>query len=169
MKIFLILCLLLTPFLGEGQNDNERYATDVATPENIVTAVLASISGDKGVERDWVRFRNLFLPTAQLNVVFHRNDSSWVKINTIPEFIAKAGTWYMDNGFHEYAYKNKVDVFGNIAHVFQSYGASIANEGEIERGINSFQLVYDQGRWWIVNLIWDSETETVKIPERYLN
>lgn len=169
MKIFLILSLLFTPILVLGQNCHERYAADVETPENIVTAVLESISGDKGEERDWARFRNLFLPTAQLNAVFHRNDSSWVKINTISEFIDKAGTWYIDNGFHEYAYKNKVDVFGNIAHVFQSYGASIANEGEIERGINSFQLVYDKGRWWIVNLIWDSETETVKIPDQYLS
>jgi len=168
MKIFFMVSLLFAPIFLLGQNCHERYTKDVESPEKIVQAVLESISGDKGVERDWDRFRNLFLPSAQLNAVFHRNDSSWVKINTISEFIDKAGTWYIDNGFHEYAIKNQVDAFGNMAHVFQSYGAKIAGGGEIERGINSFQLVYDDGRWWIVNLIWDRETETVKIPEKYL-
>ena len=168
MKAYFVISLIFIPSLIMAQKGNKQYLKDVESPESIVNAILESISGDKGVKRDWDRFRYLFLPTAQLNAVFHKNDSSFVKVNTIDEFIDKAGTWYFDNGFHEYAYKNQVDTFGNIAHVFQSYGAKLSDGIEIERGINSFQLVYENNRWWIVNLIWDSETETVKIPEKYL-
>jgi len=168
MRTFFIICLVFIPGLMLGQNCNKKYDKDVESKENIVNAILESISGDKGVKRDWDRFRNLFLPTAQLNAVFHRKDSSFVRISTVREFIDKAGTWYVDNGFHEYALKNKIDSFGNIAHVFQSYGAKLADGKEIERGINSFQLVYNNSRWWIVNLIWEGETETVKLPRKYL-
>lgn len=168
MRPILLLCFVLNALFASAQPTHDRYASDVASIENIVSAVLASISGDTGIERDWNRFRNLFLPSAQLNAVFHRKDSTWVKVNTLDEFISKAGTWYVDNGFHEYAIKNQIDSFGNIAHVFQSYGAKTETAGEMERGINSFQLVFDQGRWWIVNLIWDSETDQAKIPEKYL-
>ncbi len=142
------------------------YKQDVSSVENISEAMLTSISGEKGQKRDWQRFKNLFLPTAQLNAVFHRQDSSWVKVNSVEEFIEKAGTWYEDNGFREYLLKNKMDQFGNIAHVFQSYGAEFS--GGKETGINSIQLVYDKGRWWIVNVLWDSETVEDKIPKEYL-
>jgi len=151
-----------------AQEKQMLYAKDVQSIESTVSAVLETISGEKGEKRDWVRFRHLFVPTAQLNAVFHRADSSYLRVNTLDVFIEKAGTWYEDNGFYEYAYKNKIDRFGNIAHVFQSYGAKLEGGEEMERGINSFQLVYDQGRWWVVNLIWDSETEQNQIPNEYL-
>lgn len=136
--------------------------------ENIVGAVLESISGEKDIARDWDRFRNLFLPTAQINAVFYKSDSAWMKTHTVDEFVQMAGTWYEDNGFEEYLYKNEIDTFRNIANVFQSYGAKLQGGPEIERGINSFQLVYLQDRWWIVNLIWDSENEQYRIPATYL-
>jgi hypothetical protein len=143
-----------------------KYDKDVSSIENIAEAMLHAISGEKGQKRDWKRFENLFLPTAQLNAAFHNGDSSWVKVNTLKEFIDKAGTWYEDNGFKEYSFKNKIDSFGNIAHVFQSYGAEFS--GGKEKGINSLQFVYDKDRWWIVNVLWDSETVKDKIPKEYL-
>jgi len=168
MKAFQLIFFfaLLSPCMAQSTID--KYSSDTKSVESAVTAALACISGDKGAARDWERFRNLFLPTAQLNAVFHKNDSTWVSVNSLDDFIVKAGTWYVDNGFHEYAIKNQIDIFGNIAHVFQSYGAKTEDDGEIGRGINSYQLAFDKGRWWIVNLIWDSETEEIKIPEKYL-
>ncbi|MGD1839987.1 MAG: hypothetical protein ACFB0B_03700 [Thermonemataceae bacterium] len=167
-----VLLALFTTVIGysdlKSQQKEQQYANDVTSVENIVTAVLASISGEKGVERDWTRFRNLFLPTAQLNAVSYKNNSTSVKVYTVNEFIEAAGTWYEDNGFKEYAYKNQIDTFGNIANVFQSYGIKLADGIEVRRGINSFQLVYMQNRWWITNLIWDNETEKNKIPKQYL-
>lgn len=167
MKIFIITALTLlavTPLFAQRQTDD----MDVLSIEGITIAALESISGDKGEKRNWQRFRKLFWPTAQLNAIFHKGDSTWLKVNTIEEFILLAGTWYEDNGFKEYKFKNKIDTFGDLAHVFQSYGASLADGKEIERGINSFQLAFVDNRWWIVNLIWDSETGKHKLPKGFL-
>lgn len=37
------------------------------------------------------------------------------------------------------------------------------------RGINSFQLIHYQGRWWVTNLVFDEETPANPIPPEYLN
>lgn len=153
----------------KAQNTDKGYMDDVNSVENLVTAVLETISGDKGVARDWERFQNLFLPTAKLNAVYYKNDSARVNTYTVDEFIAASGTWYADNGFQEYAYKNQIDTFSNIANVFQSYGAKLADGVEVSRGINSYQLVYTQNRWWIVSLIWNDETDDNKVPNKYLD
>lgn len=69
-----------------GQNTS-KFAGDISSIENITTALLQTISGDSTAKRDWVRLRNLFWPTAQLNAIFHKGDSAWIKINTIDEFV----------------------------------------------------------------------------------
>lgn len=166
-KWFLILIIALV-WSASFSQDIVQTDNEVSSPENITDAALESISGEKGKKRDWRRFRNLFWPTAQLNAVFHKGDSAWLKIHTLDEFIERAGTWYEDNGFREIRLKNEVDQFGNIAHVFQSYSASVYDGKEVQRGINSYQLTFVNDRWWIINLIWDSETNKSKIPEKYL-
>jgi hypothetical protein len=167
VKILIISTLaILTVARLSGQNPTADK--DVLSIESITTATLKYISGGKGEKRDWKRFRNLFLPTAQLNAIFHKGDSTWLKVNTIDEFVLLAGTWYEDNGFKEYKFKNRIEKFGNLAHVFQSYGASLTDGIEIERGVNSFQLAFVDNRWWIVNLIWDSETDKHKLPKGFL-
>jgi hypothetical protein len=164
-SITMLAFLIGTTSYGQ---ETKHYNMDVVSIESITEALLESISGDKGEKRDWMRFRNLFWPTAQLNAIFHKADSSWLKINTLDEFILLAGTWYEDNGFKEYKFKTKIDQFGNIAQVFQSYGAALAGGKEIERGMNSYQLAFINNRWWIVNLIWDSENERNKLPMEHL-
>ena len=36
------------------------------------------------------------------------------------------------------------------------------------RGINSFQLMNDGTRWWVVSIMWDSERPDNPIPDRYI-
>lgn len=167
MRTILII-LLVGVGLDLFCQDKKKYAEDVSSISNISEAILNSISGPKGEKRDWTRFRNLFLPTAQLTAVFHNQDSSWIQINSLDKFIQLAGSWYEENGFREYSFKTKVEKFGNIAHVFQSYGVSLDDGKEIERGMNSFQLAFHQNRWWIVNVIWDSETKQHPLSKDYL-
>ena len=42
------------------------------------------------------------------------------------------------------------------------------SKNEEARGINSYQLVYFEKRWWIANLLWTLETDKAKIPKKYL-
>ncbi|MCI0444796.1 hypothetical protein L0152_16510 [bacterium] len=36
------------------------------------------------------------------------------------------------------------------------------------RGINSFQLLFDGNRWWVINVMWQHESEEFPIPSRHL-
>ena len=36
------------------------------------------------------------------------------------------------------------------------------------RGINSIQLMYDNKRWYVINIFWMQESEKTKIPNKYL-
>lgn len=42
------------------------------------------------------------------------------------------------------------------------------SEQSLGRGVNSFQLVYGDGRWWIASVAWDEENGAGPLPARYL-
>lgn len=75
----------------------------------------------------------------------------------------------MKEAFYEKELHRVTDQFAGIAHVFSTYESRKSKNGEIiERGINSIQLVYDKGRWWVANLMWSGETEDSPLPPVYL-
>jgi hypothetical protein len=64
------------------------------------------------------------------------------------------------NAFYEVETERRIDVFGNIAHVWSAYEArSSPDDAPPERrGINSIQLFNDPDRGWrIIHMIWDNE------------
>jgi len=62
------------------------------------------------------------------------------------------------------------EIYGNIAHVFSTYEAFKTRDDKkpFMRGINSFQLLNDGKRWWVVNIFWQAETPDNPIPKKYL-
>ncbi|WP_018476386.1 hypothetical protein [Pontibacter roseus] len=144
-------------------------AEDVATIEAITAAGLKIISGPKGQKRDMEQFKALFLPDAQMGGVFHRGDSSFVRITTVAQFAERNGPFYEQNGFYESQLGLRIERFGNLATAFQTYDTRYTPQGKVEaRGVNTYQLVYDKGRWWIASLLFTPETPQQPIPEKYL-
>jgi hypothetical protein len=45
---------------------------------------------------------------------------------------------------------------------------TLDDEKPFARGINSFQLLKDGDRYWVVNIFWDAESPTKPIPAKYL-
>jgi hypothetical protein len=84
-----------------------------------------------------------------------------------PEDYARDTTaFFAENDFHEIETGRRIDLFGNIAHVWSVYEARRAlDDAEPERrGINSIQLFRDADRGWrIVAMIWDNEREGVVV------
>ena len=69
--------------------------------------------------------------------------------------------------FYEIETARRIDLFGNIAHVWSAYEArSALDDAEPERrGINSIQLFRDPELGWrIMAMIWDNEREGVTLP-----
>ncbi|MDQ4123567.1 MAG: brain acid soluble protein 1 [Acidobacteriota bacterium] len=145
---------------------------DVSTIDNIVKALYEVISGDPGVKRDWNRFRSLFYPNAKMVPTFkNRNTGKIVGLYLTPEeYIERSGPLLEKDGFHETGIAQRVEQFGNIAHVFTSYQSKrkLTDEKPFMRGINSIQLINDGTRWWVLNIAWSQETPDSPIPEKYL-
>jgi hypothetical protein len=144
---------------------------DVQTPEAVVTAYYASVSGPSGAPRQWDRFRSLFAPEARLA----RSGAGDVGVGPItltPEQFVQANRRYFERGgYFERQVSARVETYGRIAHVFSTYESrrKAEDEAPYSRGINSFQLMLSGGRWWIVSVMWDYErAEGPPIPARYL-
>ena len=70
------------------------------------------------------------------------------------------------NDFFEIEIGRRIDVMGNIAHVWSAYEArsSLGDTVPERRGVNSIQLFKDPDLGWrIMAMIWDNEREGVAI------
>lgn len=79
------------------------------------------------------------------------------------DYAADTAPYFAANPFYEAEIARRIDLFGNIAHVWSSYEARRSpDDPEPERrGINSIQLFCDaDGRWKIVSMIWDNARAT---------
>jgi len=144
---------------------------DVASMDAIVAALYDVISGDKGVERDWNRFRSLFYPGGRM-IPTNRNAKTGkveARVASPDRYIEASEAFLEGEGFHEQEIARRVDSFGNIAHVFSAYEArhSLKDEKPFLRGINSIQLFNDGKRWWVMSVAWSPETAEHPLPKQY--
>lgn len=144
---------------------------DVGSVDAIVAATYDVISGQKGKERDWNRFRSLFVPDGRLLPTVALPDGhADVRALTVDQYVERVSSAFQANGFFERGIAQRVESFGNVVHVFTTYESRHSPEDAkpFARGINSFQLLKDADRYWIVNICWDSERPDNPIPAKYL-
>lgn len=143
-------------------------AAEGDSTETIVRAVYDVISGEAGT-RDWARFRSLFAEGARLISMRVTAEGATPRVMTVDDYARQAGASFEKNAFYEREVSRRVEMFGNIAHVFSTYESRRApGEKPFARGINSFQLVKDGKAWKVMTILWDAEREGNPIPEKYL-
>ena len=165
----LIGLAIATTFAQDSKPEAKNYDADLATIDSVMETLYGVISGPAG-ERDWDRFRNLFIEDAGMgNTRMRRDGTSMISNFDAETYITRSGAYFLKNGFYESELSRRVEVFGPIAHVFSTYESRHKpDEASFDRGINSIQLVEKDGLWRIVSLFWTSETEDNPIPEKYL-
>jgi hypothetical protein len=89
---------------------------------------------------------------------------------TVDGYIERSNGRMTSDGFFERSVHNEMEQFGNIVQVWSTYESrhDPADASPFARGINSFQLLKDGDRYWVVNIFWDSESPTKPIPAKYL-
>lgn len=81
----------------------------------------------------------------------------------------QVGSYFLENPFFEVEVSHTSERFGNLVHRFSTYESYRALGLEpFSRGINSIQLLQMDNRWWIVTIFWQSESESLPLPEKYL-
>jgi hypothetical protein len=125
-----------------------------------IDEMYAMISGPAG-PRDWSRQANCFLPEAkQVRTWVDEQGRPQKLVMSLDEYSANTTPFFAENDFYEVETSRRIDVFGNIAHVWSGYEARRSpGDSEVERrGINSIQLFRDPDRGWrIIHMIWDNE------------
>ena len=144
---------------------------DVASEDAIIAALYESISGPACQRRDWDRYRGLFAPGGRAIPKTTNGDETFgIHAMTPDEYIASVTGSMEGFGFFEKEVSHVGESFNGVVHRFSTYesrrGANDATP--FARGINSFQLLNDGKRWWVVNVYWAGERPDAPIPETYL-
>lgn len=140
-----------------------RYNERMKTLDEIITAMYETVTYEEGGYPDWEREAQIFAPGARL-----------VRINDSGVYAFDLETYRTDfermiaqgelPSFWEGEIWRESRVFGDMAHVLSAYETRRTPEGDvINRGVNSIQLFYRDGRWWISAMIWRREGKDVRI------
>ena len=144
---------------------------DVASIDAIIAALYEVISGPAGQNRDWNRFRSLFTAGARLIVAApSREGRVPSRSMSVEDYATGADAMLKRDGFWEREIANRVERYGNVAHVFSTYESrrTSPDSAPFSRGINSIQLITNGERWWVVTILWDFERPGNPIPPQYL-
>jgi len=145
---------------------------DVKSMDAIIAAVYDSISGPAGQKRDWDRFQSLFIPGARLIPTFKRPPDAptfSTRVLSPEEFATGSQRAVQTQGFFEKEIARHTEQWGNIAQAFSTYESRRApGDQPFVRGINSFQLLNDGQRWWIVTIFWQGESKDVPLTPEML-
>ena len=178
--------LLLTVCAGQLQSSTSRQTAaeaqpiteptanpaDVASLDAILRATYDTISGPAGRQRDWNRFRSLFVSGARLAAVVPNHQGAFRTVVLSPEdYIRRDDPYFQKHGFFEREIARRTQRFAGMAQVFSTYESRHAADdpNPFERGINSFQLMNDGTRWWIVSIFWEGESPESLIPQEFLH
>ena len=136
--------------------------TDQEAIGAVIDEMYAMISGPAG-PRDWSRQANCFLPEArQVRTFVDDQGRPGMLSMSLREYEANVTPFFMTNPFYEVETSRRIDLFGNIAHVWSAYeGRTSPDDADVERrGINSIQLFrHRELGWRIIHMIWDNERQ----------
>ncbi len=144
---------------------------DVASIDAIIAAVYDVISGPAGQARDWDRWHSLFVPGARLIPIGGpQGQPPRANVITPAEYAERSGPMLERNGFFETEIGRTTEQYGPLVHLFSAYESrrSLDDPEPFARGINSFQLLNDGTRWWVVTVYWQGERPDLPIPEKYI-
>ncbi len=134
-----------------------------------VDRLYRSVCFRKGERPDTGALRDLFMAGGRLI----NCDEDPPEVMTVEAFIAEmekqiAGGTVGE--FHEKEITHRTDLFGRVAQRFSTYEARFdwSAEEPFAVGINSIQLIETDGAWKVASLVWNNETDVLKIPAVYL-
>ncbi len=161
------VCFLLWSLMSYCQEKTYPIAEDVVSLSAIIDAAYDAISGSAGTARPVDRIASLYMPNGIISKNTITDGQYDREVMTIDEFQQRFPVT-RENSFYEKEINREVRIFGTIATVWSTYEIRYSKNGPVEhRGINSIQLHYKDGRWWIISWSWDAENEHNPIPASF--
>jgi hypothetical protein len=149
-----------------GQTNEEKYAEDVKSVDAIINAYYDVVSGSSSepweFERDnYIHSKNAVITRLDENgkAESHTLEAEYIPIGLSPK-----------EDFYEKELKRKVSKYGNIAQVWSAFEIRTDPKTESNvRGLNSVQLHYENGRWFIDSWTCEMESEKNNLVTEFLN
>jgi hypothetical protein len=132
--------------------------SDVSTLDGILHALYEVLSGPVAQPRDWERYRSLFIDDARMIVVVAvAGEQPRVRQLSVEDYIQRVEPIFAVEAFWERETSRQPETVGRIAHVLSRYESLRDPNGPpFEHGANSMQLFYDDSRWWVVSVMWNT-------------
>ena len=167
MKVFTAITIFIFIFSRTG------YAQDdLSTPDGLMKSFYSCLDVRKGQHIDSARFMNLFWPGAQLDgIVPSRKDSTkLVNFRITPqEYLKVMKGFTATHYFKEWETGRESISFGHMMCIYSGYELiDLGPKGDTVRlrGVNVFNIFYDQNRWWITYCTYEEENGSVVVSER---
>jgi hypothetical protein len=178
------ICLMTALAAGDGRQGAPQPAGDppaaAGSPdplangldsiEAVISAFYSAGAGEGGRPRDWEAFKGLFLPEARVIVARAAGRGNPEAFLTVTEHIEQNARVFERGGYFDREIAQRAERFGNVAHVWSTFETRRIGDGTgagLMRGINSFQLLRRQERWWIASVLWELERKDNPIPPEY--
>lgn len=163
-KLVLLLTIAL-PIGAFAQNQTHQYADDVQSIDAIISAYYDVISGSS--TDPWQYDRDAFLHATDAIITRVLEDGSTDTHTLAEEYIPYLIAPKQD--FYEVEVGREVFQYGQMAQVWSAFELRTdPNTSSEIRGVNSIQLHFDQGRWWITSWLTQNESEEHPIPDHLL-
>jgi len=132
--------------------------SDVSSLDGILHALYEVLSGPAGQPRDWERYHSLFMDSARLIVVVAvAGEKPHARQLTLEDYIRRVEPIFAVEHFWERETSRQTETLGRVAHVLSKYESLRDPNGPpFEHGANSMQLFYDDSRWWVVSIMWNT-------------
>jgi hypothetical protein len=154
---------------AQGLTSRAARPADVLTLDGIIGAFYDVVSGPANQARDWARDSTLYTSDVRFGYMVGQGAQRRWQTVTHAMYATQSGPT-LRSGFFEREIHRVMRRYGNMVHVFSTYEwASPAPNGpQRGRGINSIELMFDRGRWWITYAQWVSESADNPIPAEFL-
>ena len=165
--VFVLCAASLAPVLAAQTPAPDLPATvpaclPAATLDQLPAALDDAISGPG--DKDRTCLRQLMSPDVRLVLM----SGPVPRLLTLDDWVTamqRRGSAAM----FEKQVKIKAETYGRMAHLWCTYEIRPSADGKAtSRGINSIQAIFDGKGWRLVEVMWQAETPTEPIPEKYL-
>ena len=116
------------------------------------------VSFEEGATPDWESMQLLFSKHARITRITPEavDHLDLTGFRNMAEELIEVGAF---TSFFEREIARRVDRFGGVMHVASAYETKISPHAidYIERGVNSLQLIRENGAWRICSLCWDDQ------------
>jgi len=149
----------------QAQENDKKYLQD---PESLIRELYKTVSQKSISEKlpDWDKVRDMFYEKALVSLRVSRVK---YQIFDVAGFIKDFQDFYQEpgvkaNGFTETILNLKKSGTGKLAHILTLYEARIVN-GVGNQGVDSWQLIYKDNRWWIFSITNEVIDKDTPVPE----